>query len=88
MAFSGYRAYGPISNLLTQQSACGLVACGEMDDRSTCAERFTIDIHYRYNFKKLSFSMTPPTNRAKNVWPDTITHDLYPLKAKEFELKM
>lgn len=87
MAFNGYRSYIPIPTLFTHQSVCGLTACGEMDDRSTCAKRFAIDVNYRYNFKKLSFTMTPPTSRAKNIMANTLSNDLYPLNSKEFEMK-
>lgn len=76
-----------IPNLFTHQSVCGLIACGEIYERDSCAKRFAIDVNYRYNFKKVSFAMTPSSSRAKNIMVSTLSNDLYPLNAKEFELK-
>lgn len=91
MVFSGLRGYVPtnvsIPNLYSHQSVCGITACGEIFDRGSCAKRFAIDVHYRYNFKKLSLTMVPTTNRSKNIMASTLSNDLYPLNGNEFELK-
>lgn len=69
------------------RSICGLITCGEMNNRDSCGKQFTKDVHDRYTFKKLTLTMTPPTYREKSIMPNTVANNLYPLNGKEFELK-
>lgn len=83
--FSGHRHYKTIKNLLTGQEVCSLIACTEMNTKNSCGIRTPLPkVHNRYNFKTLSLDTVLPVTYMK-VMPNTLTGDLLPLKATEFE---
>ncbi|XP_055305808.1 vanin-like protein 1 [Sitodiplosis mosellana] len=86
--FSGHRYHNPIKNLLTGQEMCSLIACTEMNTKSSCGIRTSpSQVHNRYNFIKLLLKTVLPVTRMK-VMPNTLTADLLPLKVTEFEYKI
>ncbi|XP_055305811.1 vanin-like protein 1 [Sitodiplosis mosellana] len=86
--FSGHRRYNGINNLLTGQEVCSLIACTEMNTKSSCGIRTSpSQVHNRYNFTKLSLKTVLPVTYMKAM-PNTLTADLLPLNVKEFEYKI
>lgn len=86
--FSGHRRYRTIKGLQTGQEVCSLIACTEMDAKNSCGIRLsTQTVQDRYIFKKLSLETIIPVTYMK-VMPNTLTNDLLPLTATEFEHNM
>lgn len=73
--------------MLSKQSYCSLIACTEMDDKSSCGKRFAVDVQERYKFDKLQLSAVFQMGRRSNIFPNTLTNDLYPLNVGAFEFK-
>lgn len=85
--FHGYHRFDKPKYMLAKQSYCSLIACTEMDDKYSCGKRFAVDVQERYKFDKLELSAVFQMGRRSNVFPSTLTNDLYPLNVAAFGFK-
>lgn len=68
-------------------SICSLIACTKMDDKNSCGKRFAGDVQHRYSIEKLNLNGIFQMDPESNVFPNTLTNDLYPLNVGAFEFK-
>lgn len=60
-----------------------------MNDKNSCAKRFESDVvHHRYTINRLRLMAVIPADHESNIMPNTLTHNLHPLHAREFAFEV
>lgn len=77
-----------MKNLYTSQDVCSLIACVDMNSKESCGKQIPQNQAYeRYTFKNLVLKTELPVGLMK-IMPNSLTTELIPLTASEFEQKM
>lgn len=85
--FDYYHKFDRPKYMLSKQSYCSVIACVAKNDKSSCGKRFAVDVQDRYKFDKLQLSAVFRMGRRSNVFPSTLTNDLYPLNVGAFKFE-